>query len=424
MLDRLEVGNRSGAVGKNEANERARDLIARYRPDHSMADEFYLSPDIYRLDIDHVLARHWQCVTHTSAIPSAGDYVVFEYDRDSILVVRGNDGSINAFANVCRHRGSRICDKSGKAEGGMIICPYHAWSYSLDGKLAHARMMPRNFDKAGHSLKPIPLRIVQGLIFVSLSENPLGFDDCEDNINTVLGPYGWATAKVVHESSMTFDANWKLALENQVECYHCAPSHPDFSIVHGQSTSDEVRLAKEMNARTEAQGISIQTRDHWALKALAGQEQAYSDRYPMTRGVCTASRDGTPLAPFMGDFTAYDGGMGVVYVGPMNHFLCYNDYGAIFRYTPRGHDKTELKVIWLVRDDAVEGKDYNLEDLTWLWKVTAAADKKIVEENQRGVSSQYYVPGPYALPIEEKTNRLTQWYLHSLSEAVEANATR
>jgi Rieske 2Fe-2S family protein len=138
----------------------------------------------------------------------------------------------------------------------------------------------------------------------------------------------------------------------------------------------------------------------------------------MTENACTASRNGEPLAPLMGRFNAYDNGMAVVYVGPMNHLLCYGDYGAIFRYTPKSATETELAVIWLVRADAVEGKDYNLDELTWMWKVTAAADKKIVEENQAGVSSRFYVPGPYALPIEEKTVRFTEWYLKSLKEAV------
>ena len=119
----------------------------------------------------------------------------------------------------------------------------------------------------------------------------------------------------------------------------------------------------------------------------------------------------------MGQYKEYDNGLTVVYVSPMNHLLGYGDYGAIFRYTPKSVNETELKVIWLVRKDAVEGKDYNLDDLTWMWKVTAAADKRIVHENQAGVSSRFYVPGPYALPIEEKTVRLTEWYLHSIAKA-------
>lgn len=208
-------------------------LLRQQRKDFSLRPEFHLSDEIYRLDIDRVLMPHWQCVNHVTAIPNVGDYIVFHYDRESVIVVRGADNEIRSFANVCRHRGSRICETSGHARGGVLVCPYHAWSYGLDGSLAHARMMPRDFDKASYGLTPIATKVVQGLIFVSLSDDPLGFDDCEANINATLGVYGWADAKVAHQSSIVFSANWKLALENQVECYHCAPSHPEFSVVHG-----------------------------------------------------------------------------------------------------------------------------------------------------------------------------------------------
>ena len=391
--------------------------LARQQKNHSMQQEFYSSKEIYRLDIEKVLMPHWQCVNHVSSIPEVGDYLVFSYDRDSAIVVRGADREIRAFANVCRHRGSRVCEASGKAEGGMLICPYHAWSYGLDGSLAHARMMPRDFDKSSHGLKALHLKVVQGLIFVSFADDPLSFDDAEANLDATVGIHGWADAKIAFQSSFTFSANWKLALENQVECYHCAPSHPEFSAVHGQATASEKKLHAEMNSKAAAQGIHMQTLDHWALEALPGQEQAYSNRYPMSQNACTASKDGSPLAPLMGQYKEYDNGLTVVYVSPMNHLLGYGDYGAIFRYTPKSVNETELKVIWLVRKDAVEGKDYNLDDLTWMWKVTAAADKRIVHENQVGVSSRFYVPGPYALPIEEKTVRLTEWYLHSIAKA-------
>lgn len=420
MLERVNTG-KSGAVDRRQQEEIA-DLIARRDTGYSLPAGFYTSPEVYKADIDHVLARHWQCVTHVSAIPNVGDYVVFEYDRESLIVVRDKDDQIRAFANVCRHRGSRICDKSGKAEGGMLICPYHAWSYSLDGKLAHARLMSRAVDKSGLGLKPFPVKVVQGLIFVSLSDDPLGFQDCESNINATLGIHGWGSARVAYQTSILFDANWKLALENQVECYHCAPSHPDFSVVHGQETGDEKRLAAEMNERAERQGVYIHTRDHWALDAVPGQEQAYSDRYPMTQGACTASRDGSPLAPLMGQYKEYDNGQTVCYVGPLNHLLAYGDHGAIFRYTPRGPRKTELAVTWLVKEDAVEGRDYDLDALTWMWKVTAGADKKIVEENQIGIESNFYKPGPYILPIERKTVRMIEWYLHELGKAVSSVA--
>jgi Rieske 2Fe-2S family protein len=136
----------------------------------------------------------------------------------------------------------------------------------------------------------------------------------------------------------------------------------------------------------------------------------------MWAGAVTASEDGKPVAPLMGTWPQFDSGFTIFYAGPLNHFLAYADYGAIFRYTPRSASETELNVKWLVRDDAKEGTDYDVDRVTWLWRVTAAADKKIVEENQIGVASRFYTPGPYALPVENSTKRLVEWYLHELIE--------
>jgi Rieske 2Fe-2S family protein len=135
-------------------------LLAKQRKNYSLQPEFYLSNEIYRLDIDKVLMPHWQCVNHISAIPNVGDYIVFDYDRESVIVVRGADNQIRSFANVCRHRGSRLCETSGDARGRKLICPYHAWSYELDGSLAHARMMPPEFHKQSFGLKSLPTKIV------------------------------------------------------------------------------------------------------------------------------------------------------------------------------------------------------------------------------------------------------------------------
>lgn len=392
------------------------DLIARQPAGHSLLQDFYMSPDIYRLDMDRFVLKHWHCVGHVSQLPESADYFLFEIDRESVIIVRGEDGAIRALMNVCRHRGSRICSApSGRAKG-VLVCPYHAWAYSLDGSLRSARMMPEDFDRDAHGLKRLPIKTVEGLIFVSLDLSPLGFDEAADMLTRTTGPFGWAEAKVAHKEVYTIDANWKLALENQVECYHCGPSHPEFSRVHGQGQNEVASCSPDVISRMRAQGIDIRIRDQWALKAVPGQEADYCARYSMFGDALTASEDGKPVAPLMGKLKAYDGGFTIFYVGPLNHFLAYADYGAIFRYTPRSVSQTELHVTWLVRSDAKQGADYDLDRLTWMWRVTAAADKRIVEENQLGVASRFYRPGPYALPIESSTQRLAEWYLAALSK--------
>ena len=382
---------------------------------HSLPAEFYRSPDIYRLDLDRMLFKHWHCAGHVSQLPTAGDWIELAIDVESIIVVRGDDSEIRALANVCRHRGSRLCDgPAGHAAGGRLTCPYHGWVYRTDGSLVHARMMAGDFRLDDHGLASLPVRVIEGLIFVSIETPPLALDEVEHMLQRTVGPLGWADARTVHTETFSIAANWKLALENQVECYHCAPSHPEFFKVHSQGRVDIATARAFALERAKAQGIDIPCRDQWALAALPGQEADYCNRYAMWGGAATASEDGQLVAPLMG-FTEPDGGFTIFYVGPLNHFLAYADYGAIFRYAPRSVDRTDLVVTWLVRGDAEEGVDFDLDRLTWLWRVTCAADRRIVEANQQGVNSRFYEPGPYAMPIESSTDRFVEWYLDAVS---------
>ncbi len=405
-----------GVRQSDVTNETVAELIREQPAGCSLLQPFYMSPEIYDLDIERMLMRHWLYVGHESQVPEPGDYFVFDIDRESVIVVRGRDGVIRGLLNVCRHRGSRICyEPSGHAKGGLLICPYHAWAFTTEGALRNARMMPDDFDKEAHALRQVHLKIVEGLIFINFSEEPLGLGQVEETVRSALGAYGWGGSKVVHQQSYRLDANWKLAIENQMECYHCAPSHPDYTRLHSQARPGMVELTCAMRDRTAAQGIEIPTRDQWALAARPGEEADYCARYAMWTDVVTGSEDGKPVAPLMGRFRAYDGGTTFVYAGPVSFFIAYTDYGAIFRFTPKSVLSTELNVTWLVRKDVEEGKDYDIRRLTWLWRVTSEADKLIIEQNQLGVASRYYRPGPYALPIENSTRRFTEWYLHDLS---------
>ena len=127
----------------------------------------------------------------------------------------------------------------------------------------------------------------------------------------------------------------------------------------------------------------------------------------------SGSEDGRALAPLMGEFTDYDGGVTFFDVGLTSNFLAYPDHGLIYRFVPRSVGRTDMEVIWLVRADARAGTDYDLERLTWLWKVTSIADKRIIELNQQGITSRYYQPGPYS-QMEQHTRRLVEWILAEL----------
>jgi phenylpropionate dioxygenase-like ring-hydroxylating dioxygenase large terminal subunit len=389
-------------------------LLARQPEGCSLAQPFYGDPAIFRRDVDRVLARHWLCAGHASQAPRPGDYFLFELARESVIVARGEDDALRGFANVCRHRGSRICSaEAGNAK--FLVCPYHGWTYGLDGALRAARHMAADFDAAAHGLKPVHLRVIEGLVFVSLADEPLTLDHVEATLRDCFGPYGWAAARVAHRERYAIAANWKLAVENYLECYHCAPSHPDYSRLHAleQPAARIATLNARMIERSAALGIAIAEHHHWD-PSTGGEEAVFGFRYALYDGVATGSADGRAVAPLMGRFRDYDGGATSVHLGPASFLLAYPDHGVIYRFIAKTPSSCEMEVIWLVRGDASEGVDYDLEKLTWLWKVTSEADKRIIEDNQRGVDSRYYEPGPYA-PMEQNTRRYIGWYLGELA---------
>jgi Rieske 2Fe-2S family protein len=399
----------------NGADGKIRDLIARYRPGYSLPQAFYDDPELFRRDMERFVMRHWVCVGHVSRVPKPGDYFLYEAAGESVIVVRGQDNALRALVNVCRHRGSRVCrEKDGNAK--VFICPYHAWAYNLDGTLRAARHMPEDFDGSTYGLKSIHLRVVEGLILVSFADEPLGLGEVERTLKQGYGPYGWADAKVAHREVYKIDANWKLAVENYVECYHCAPAHPEYSRLHAneQPRPKIAALMTAMNARAAACNVAIEDRDKWALDAAPGEEAVYCMRYPMYEGTVTGTDDGKPVAPLMGSFKDYDGGSTFIHIGPASFFLAYPDHGLMYLFIPKTTQYSEMEVCWLVRGDAAEGKDYDRARLVWLWDITSAADKRIIEDNQKGVSSRYYEPGPFA-PMEINARRLADWYVKELA---------
>ena len=169
-------------------------------------------------------------------------------------------------------------------------------------------------------------------------------------------------------------------------------------------------MLEQVLAQAESVGLSRAGTHHsWLAAGVLGTERSF-DRYPLLRGHLTGSRDGKPVAPLMGAITGYDGGATDVHMGPTTFGLAYCDHVVLYRFTPRGLRNADCEITWLVNGSAVEGKDYDLAGLTWLWDVTTLADKQIIERNQAGVASRYYEPGPL-MPMEDFTHRFLEWYV-------------
>jgi Rieske 2Fe-2S family protein len=396
---------------------RIEDLISMQVAGHALGGPFYTDPAIFEQDLERMLLRHWFCAGHASTIARPGDYLVVDLGRESVIVIRTAEGEVRALLNVCRHRGSRVCTTAtGRATVGRLTCPYHAWSYDLDGRLVTARQMPPDFDPARHALRQLPVRVAEGLVFTSFAECPPDFAGAADALAKSAGVHGWGRAKVAHRETYSIVANWKLAVENYMECYHCQPAHPEFARrhVYARPARQTEELEAAGRARAAALGIVIEDRYQYGLAGPPGGESVSIFRSALYEGLPSAAADDRPLAPLMGAFRASDGNTTYFDIGPLSSFLGYPDHGVIYRFIPRAAELTEMEVIWLVDEDAVAGRDYDVARLTWLWHTTSLEDKRIVELNHAGVASRYFVPGPYSLQ-EPYARAFAEWYLAELA---------
>ena len=396
-----------------------KELISKYQGSQSLPRQFYTSETVYKMDIQHYWNHSWIWVGHINQIPNVGDFFLFDYGYESVIIARDKNDTVNAFLNVCRHRGSRVCiEKSGNTR--VFVCPYHAWTYELNGSLRAAREMEDNFKTAEYSLKKVNLRIFHGLIFICVADNPPNIDEGLLQLEPLVEPFEFENLKIVHSANYPVAANWKLALENYMECYHCAPAHLEYSRSHSlkDPSSANIELKNCMLKKSMDVGLSGEELHINLLESNNVEMDFYFSRYPLFQGYKTGSKSGEKLAPLLGRLKDFDGGTSDIQIGILNNFLSYSDHVIGYRFIPRSLQLTDIEVIWMVREDAEEGQDYNLEDLTWLWHCTSKDDERIIALNQKGVNSNHYVPGPlsnmewgikafhagYLKQLQEKTN--------------------
>jgi len=395
-------------------NVEMQQILDTWRNGHALPRAVYHDPEIYDSEIRRIFLKSWQYVGHLSRIPDKGDYFLFEVAGESVILVRDGEGGVNALLNVCRHRGSRICD-AAEGHEARFICKYHGWTYGLDGSLRALAFAPEGIDKSKLGLRRLHARVFQGMIFINFDPDAVPFDPIERDLGPLLAPWDLGNAKVAHRRNYPIESNWKLAVENYCECYHCLPAHPEFSAGHGLAMPRHERTAEleAVLSRAEAVGLSrADTRHSWLAAGVLGTDRDF-ERYPLLRGHLTGSREGKPVAPLMGSITGYDGGATDLHIGPMTFGLAYCDHVVLYRFTPRGIRTTDCEITWLVNGSAVEGRDYDLAELIWLWDVTTIADKQIIERNQKGVDSRFYEPGPLS-PMEDFTRRFMEWYVATM----------
>jgi Rieske 2Fe-2S family protein len=396
--------------------------------------EYYVAEKHYLNDERFLGENLWLMVDHESRIPKTGDYFVFEYGRgDSIIIARDTGGAVKAYHNVCRHRGSRLCrhdDDPAPKDARLSVrqlgssgntpvfrCPYHAWTYDIDGRLVSAYGMPSDFDQAANGLLPCHVQAAEGFIFVNLStEAPPDFESAVKGVRTLGQRYGTKDLKVAARIQYPTKANWKLALENFLECYHCGPAHRSLVTTHDWDYS----ISAEQKAQREKEI------DRWVPSSVRpgrpgsgggmGQTEnlTLAGRGWLMPGKVTGSLDGKPVAPLLPNFKEYTHGFRETTTGwSTAYWAMYDDYVAVARFTPRDVAVTDAEIIWLVNPSARESKDYQVDRLTALWDVTMREDKWVVENNHIGVLSGGYRSGRYA--VHELGNggpaAFIKWYM-------------
>ena len=386
-------------------------LLGTRRPGFSLEQAFYIDPDFYRLDLELVWYRDWLFVGHDCEIARPGSFLTVQVGDYPVVVVRGRDGQIRAFHNSCRHRGSRVCTTE-KGTSARLVCPYHQWTYDLDGSLVFARQMADGFDKAEFGLKRVACESVAGYVFICLARQPADFAPFRAMMEPYFQPHRLTKARVAHETTIVEKGNWKLVWENNRECYHCAGNHPELCktfpeapTVTGVNGADSDPEMLAHWAKCEADGLASRIRID-----DAGQFRA--TRAPLLRDAVSYTMTGKrAVAKNLSDAVSADRiGTLMLYHYPTtwNHVL--GDHAVTFRVLPISPTETAVTTKWLVHKDAVEGVDYDLKTLIHVWMETNDEDRRIVEENAFGIRSPAYEPGPYSELHEGGVIQFVDWY--------------
>jgi Rieske 2Fe-2S family protein len=386
---------------------------------HTLPQRFYADPTFYRLDLENLFYREWLFAGHDCEVQKPGDYFTLQVGDYPIVVVRGRDGAIRAFHNSCRHRGSRVC-AAEKGSAVRLVCPYHNWSYDLDGRLLFARDMGKGFDPKPLGLKPVHCESVGGYLWLCLAHEPPDFAPFRAAIEPYFAPHRLREAKVAYQSTIVENGNWKLVWENNRECYHCGPNHPELCrtfpeapTVSGVDGAMDDPFIVAHWARCEALGLPSRFE-------ISADGQYRASRVPLMRDAVSYTMSGNaavarPLSdqaaePNIGSLLLFH------YPTTWNHVL--GDHSMSFRVLPLGPTQTQVTTKWLVHKDAVEGVDYQIDELTAVWNATNDQDRRIVEENQRGVSSPAFEPGPYNPLHEGGVMQFVEWYAGAMERAL------
>jgi len=396
----------------------ARPSPASAAPQAFLDPAIYASPQRFEAERARIFRRQPICLGHVAQFAASGSVMAREILGVPLLIARGADGVVRVFLNVCRHRGAALLEATGEVcTRRSLVCPYHAWTYRLDGSLMLDTRKEFGVDRAELGLRPVHLVDAGGLLFFSLADAPPDFSEAADTIRRKIAPHAIPKAKIAHAVDYVVKANWKVVFQNNRECYHCPPNHKEYNTAAYDVMRDNAvidpslqpamdAIIDKANARFRA--LDLDKGD--ASSNMTGRNWR-CHRTPVREGFVTQSMDGKMVSSLMGDIKEPDSGTLRTTVFPnfWQHTNC--DFAAAARLTPIGPAETHVRGYWLVDGKAVEGKDYTLDRLLPIWDITNRQDWKICEDQQAGVSSPGYRPGPYSTLRERNVAHFDDWYI-------------
>jgi Rieske 2Fe-2S family protein len=355
----------------------------------TLAQGYLISPAIFAKEQQCIFCARWLCVGHQNQIATAGDYFVQEVAGESLIILRDQNGEVRGYYNVCRHRGTRLCEEQSGQLRETIRCPYHGWKYGLDGRLVGAPHMDKvdGFDRAAHSLHAVGLAVWEGFIFVNLADDPTPLETVFAPLAGKFTHWNLPTLRAARRIAYDVRANWKLIFENYSECYHCPLVHP-------------------------------------ALAKLTPYDSAENDLcegpflggfMPITRGH-SLTMSGKACALPVGDMQGEDHHRVFYYsIFPNLLLSLHPDYVMVHLVWPQSPERVTILCDWFFHPEAFGRADFHPDDAVEFWDTTNRQDWHVCELSQQGIASRAYRPGPYS-PRESIPAAWDREYLLALGE--------
>ncbi|MEY2499813.1 MAG: glycine betaine catabolism [Verrucomicrobiota bacterium] len=342
----------------------------------TLSQRYFVAPEVFEEEREKIFARQWVLVGHQSEVAKPGDFFVAEVAGESLIVTRDRAQTVRGFYNVCRHRGTRLCEEE-RGHASAIQCPYHAWTYGLDGRLIGAPHMGemKGFNAEAFSLHPVNLALWEGFIFVNLAEHPVALEKWFGPLAGKFSRWNLPNLRSAKRVDYEVKANWKLMFENYSECYHCPGVHPMLSKVSPYDSAQNdlsegpflggfmrINKGKSLTMSGDACAMKID-HDH---EHEHEQEQEEGDR--------------------------------VFYYSIFPNMLLsmHPDYVMVHQLWPQSPEQTLIRCDWFFHPEAFDQPGFNPEDAIEFWDVTNKQDWHVCELSQQGIASRAYVPGPYS----------------------------